>query len=127
MNVQGVVQYLHDQGLAVIGSDLFIHHMPESVNEGILVIGPESGTMIDHHLPGYRRTSFQLIIRANEYGSGEERAEKISESLTGDGISMQGMYVKRVHPRHEPIVFPSSKGDLLEFSVNFDIVYVVTQ
>lgn len=124
MNVTGIAQYLQDQGWGTIGSSVFVYNMPESVREGILVLGPESGTRIDHYLPDFRKTSFQLIFRASDHGSGEEFAHRVSKSLTGDEIQMQGMYVKRIHPRHEPIVFPSSKGDLLEFSVNFDIVYV---
>ena len=126
MNLQELANYLSDGGIVTQGKDLFIHNMPAKVDSGVLLRGKLTGTPINHELPGYRRTGFQAVIRHTDYKEGFELAETVSSELTfkGGDTVLGSIVVKHILPKHEPVVFPVSEGDFLEFSVNFDAVYI---
>lgn len=126
MNLEPLAQKLSDDGIATAGVDLFIHNMPSNVTKAVLLLSNLTGTPIDFELPGYRRTSFQAIIRHTDYVQGLALANEVSEALTfksGESI-LDTLHIKHILPRHEPVVFPVSEGDFLEISVNFDAVYI---
>lgn len=126
MKLEPVLQKLVDDGLGVAGQDLFVHRMPDTVTVGALLLSKLSGTPIDHELPGYRKTSFQVIVRHTDYVQGEQLAEQISSALTIRNAQVGSLKVKYIQPMHEPVIFPISEGDHLEISVNYDAVYVQT-
>lgn len=122
--LEALAQLLQDTGLGVQGENIFVHMMPSSVSQGILLLSPLSGVPIDHELPGYRKTSFQAIVRHTSHASGKALAEQMSNALSLVNTTLSGYDVKFILPRHEPVVFPVSEGDFLEISVNFEAVYV---
>ena len=126
MNLESIAEYLNAQGLGVPGQTVFVHKMPAEVKEGILLLSSLSGTQIDYELPKYRKTKFQAIVRHTNHIGGKELSKQVMNALTLYNHNLTGMKVKRIRPRHEPIVFPVSKGNLLEFSVNYDAIYVLT-
>ena len=124
MNLKPIAEYLESQGLGTGGRDLFVNYMPEDVQQGILLMNKLSGTPIDWELPGYRRSGFQLIVRHTDDEAGLLMAEQLSDALTLTNTTLTGMLVKVIRPKHEPVVYPVSKGDYLEISVNFEAIYV---
>lgn len=114
----GVVQ---TAGLGVPGKTLFIHTIPSNVKSGIGLLMPLDGIAIDSELPGYRKGKVQAIVRHVEHALGATMANSVMDALTFLNRDLTGIHVHYCRPRHEPIVFPKSTGDLLEFSINFDI------
>lgn len=126
MNLLSVAEYLELAGIGRRGRDLFVGFMPARIDKGILLLEPITGTPINHELPGYRRAKFRVVIRDADHHSGKDTAERVSMSLELNNVSLSGMYVKYMHPLHDPVVFPVSEADHLEYSVNFETVYVIT-
>lgn len=127
MKLEPIAQHLVTEDVAEGGVDLFVYRMPAQIKQGILLIGDLGGTEIDHELPGYKRTSFQAIIRHTELVEGMELANLVLKTLTlSDNTILDNLLFRYVLPRHEPVVYPVSEGDYLEFSVNFDAVYIET-
>lgn len=127
MNLVPIAKRLDTRGVGKrTGSsqNIFVHHFPEQKTVGILLRQSAMGTPIDHNLPGYFRSKFQLIARATSYEEGRALAQLASDELTMLNIALDdGMYMKQCLPTNQPVAFPSSKGDLLEFSVNFDVAF----
>lgn len=126
MNLLSVAEYLALEGLGQRGVDLFVDFMPGKVERGILLLGTITGTPIDQELPNYRRAKFRVVVREANYVTGKELAERVSEILTLKNVSLSNMDVKQMYPLHDPVSFPVSKADHLEYSVNFEAVYVIT-
>lgn len=126
MNLESLAEYLEQKGYGKRGKDIFAFNMPAAAETGILLMNPLSGTPIDHYLPGYRKGRFEIVVRALSYSDGFNLAQCLSDELTIVAeTEMTGMQVKNILPRHDPVVFPNSKGDNLEFSVAFDATYVL--
>lgn len=124
MDLESIAQHLSaaDVGVRIEGFDrnIFIHQMPSIVKRGVLIRGPQSAVMIDHELPGYFKTSFQVIVRSDDHRRGQELAEAVSNALTIRLEQMIGqMKVRQIYPKHLPLVYPTSEGDRLEWSINF--------
>jgi hypothetical protein len=123
VKLEPIRDYLVAQAVAG-GNEIFIHTMPDTVQKGILLLSPLSGTTIDHELPGYLKGSFQAIARAPRYVDGEALAEAMSRALTIKNQAMGIYKVNYIRPRHLAIPYQHSKANLLEFSVNFDVCLV---
>ena len=124
-----IATYLDEQGHGYAeGRDknIFVFSMPETLKEGILLKDAALGTMIDHELPGYFPTEFQVIVRATGYAEGEEKSEAISNTLTVLNQTIGTLNVNYIRPRHVPIVFPVSEGDYLEWLIIHDINFCTT-
>lgn len=127
MNLEAIANYLVTQGVGISGQSLFVYRMPPAINEGILLISDLKGTEIDYELPGFKRTTFQAIVRHTEHVAGRALADLVSSTLTlENGFVLSNLLVRYIRPRHEPVMYPVSEGDYLEFSVNFDAVYIET-
>lgn len=125
MKLESIAEYLEGLGYGRRGKDIFALHMPEKATVGILLLNPLQGVPIDHELPGYRKGHFTVIIRHSSYSDGKELAEQISNELTLLEKQLTDVLIKYVRPRTEPIAFPNSKGDNLEFAVTFDTAYIL--
>ena len=126
MKLEPIAEALEVGGIGTRGTSIFIHRMPEKVTAGILLLSRLTGTPIDREIPGLRKTSFQVIVRGRDYANGYNLAEQISALLTIEGGMLGDINIHWILPKHEPVVYPVSKGDLLEISVNFEAVYVAT-
>lgn len=124
MNLEGVAQILEQAGVAVQGENLFINFMPTDTT-GILLRDPFGGTPIDHELPGYRRTSFMLIVRLPEYQAARELMSAAVDALTMQGRETGGMRINYMRPRSEPQTYQPSPGGLIEMITNIDCSYVL--
>lgn len=127
MNLEPIAEYLELQGAGTRGTNIFVYSMPDEIISGVLLVETLLGTTIDHELPNYRRADFQVIVRHSDFAAGKALAEQVSNLLTLENKSatINGMNVKFIRPKHEPVPFPRLEGGGLEFSVNFESAYVI--
>jgi len=120
-----VASILEQEGFGTPGVDIFIFFMPDDVEQGILLVDTIVGTRIDHELPGYRNGKFQLIVRHQDYEEGMKLALDASEALTILETEYDDVIIKYLRPRTDPVAFPPSEGDNLEFAAVFDSAYIL--
>lgn len=128
MFLKTIADYAVTQGAGVIGKTLFAYNMPETANLAVLLRQPLVGAPIDYELPGYRKTKFQVVARCKptEIEQGRALIDGFVEKITLlRETVLSGYQIKFMRPRHDPVMYPISEGANLEFSVNFDVVYVI--
>lgn len=123
MNLLPLATELQAKKIGTMGKTVFINMLPIDVPLGVLLRNSLSGTEIDYELPGYFRTDFQVIVRAGSYQAGEALMEKVFNALTFSDRQLGDMHFNYMRPRTEPVVFPLSEGNLLEFSAYFDVSF----
>lgn len=123
MRLEPIAQHLEANGHGVIGQDLFYHHMPESIEEGLLVTMRLPAKREQYAL-AMRRGSFQVIARGRDEDALEERLRAVSSTLNAQGLQLGDMNFRFIHPKHDPLVYPRSDSRLVEAAVNFDFVFV---
>ncbi|WP_151708806.1 minor capsid protein [Acinetobacter brisouii] len=121
MNLLDFAKRLQDQKVGVMGKTLFINMLPIEVGLGVLLRNSLEGTAIDYELPNYSKGAFQIIVRAPSYPAGEALINQVTAALTINSEPVGGYFVNYARPRTEPVVFPLSVGNLLEFSVYVDV------
>ena len=128
MNLEAVAERLEQDGVGEQGKTIFINHMPDTCQDGILLRLPFGGTPIDYELPNYRTTEFWVVSRAKDYLAARDRIEQAVASLNnphGAGTSLTGMKVNYIRATTEPVHFPKTAGNYLEFLVIFEANYVI--
>lgn len=126
MNLLSILAKLQAAGIGRVGIDMFAHQMPLEVSEGILIKDRFSGDRIDHELPGWREGGFQLVVRAKDFQTGKTLAQQAMGVLNFIETPLDATcHIKYMRPRHEPVSYPISPGNLIEFSVNFETAYVM--
>ena len=126
MKLMPLANLLEAAALGVKGDTLFLDMMPAEAEQAILLRNPLTGTKINHELPGFFQTEFQVIVRspAGLYDNGEALIEKVVAALTLSFTQVEDHRFNYCRPRTEPVAFPLSKGNLLEFNVMFDCCFV---
>lgn len=102
---------------------VFMYHMPETVMRGVLLLHNLNGARLDDDIPNYKKARFQAIVREVDYQRGYELAKQVMTALTVDRLQEAGVYIHFLNPLHDPVAFPKSAGDFIEFSVNYETVY----
>jgi hypothetical protein len=128
-----IAKIISDAGLGIEGETLFTHHMVSEVKKGVLIKPPFEGVDVDDYLPGYYVHGFQLIVRAQTYEEGEPYADQLIEAVrirqetdfVNPGTSDFIAQIKYLRPLKLPIAYPRSDSGDLEWSINFQICYVV--
>lgn len=120
MNLLPLVAHLEKVKIGTMGKTLYVNMLPIDVSNAVLLRNSLNGTEIDYELPGYFRTQFQAIVRAPSYPAGEALMAKLTTQLTFAEKVVGEYHFNYCRPRTEPVVFPLSEGNLLEFSVYFD-------
>lgn len=127
--LQDLLALLENEGVGKKGGktgNMYINSMPQSTELGLSLMGKLTGDTINYELPKYRKTGFQLVVRAKKYQEGENLIKAAIEALTiTRPTSLDNHHVKYVRPKHDFVSFPLSDGNNTEFSVNFDAVYVI--
>ncbi len=124
MNLSRIAWYLEDKGFGQPGTNLFIHHMPHTVESGYLLIQQEP-TRIDAYVHNMRRGNFQVIVRGPDAESVRLRGIEVSKILNITGVKMGDMAFRHIAPEGEPLVFPMPESRLVEASVNFSYTYIL--
>lgn len=127
MDLKPLIDKLAADGFGTFGTDLFIFQMPPAPRQAILLRERLQGTPINHELPGYFRTIFQMVVRHASYVDGMALAKQVSAALTvrQEGTAIGPLTVNYIRAQTEPVGFPVSEGNLIEFSVFFDACYTV--
>ena len=128
MNLMPLANLLEDGGVGTKGTTIFLDMMPAEADSAILLRTPLRGSKIDYELPGYFKTEYQLIIRtpSSLYDDAMSLTDQVIATLTLTNAQVENHYYTYSRPRTEAIVFPLSKGNLLEFNVMFDCCFVKT-
>lgn len=111
--------------IATSGENLFVHEMPSEVKSGVLMLEPLRGFEKDHELPGYRKGRFGVVVRAPDYQTGYPICLAVEKALTLVEADCGAFFVKYCRSVHDPVRFPVSGADLIEFSLHFDACWVV--
>lgn len=127
MIIDVAAEVLAEAKIGVPGSSLFVYHAPENVKKCVLVTNLLNGTERDENLPGYKKTQFEVIVRHTEYQSALSIAKKVVAALDFHRKTVNGIYVQRMRPTHDPIPYPIADSDVLEVAVNLWAVYVEPQ
>lgn len=123
MNLEPVVDYLEANNVGIKGKNLFAQYLPQSVEEGVVVIA-NSPIRVHPYQKGRRDGTIQIIVRGKDYSSIEAKANQISDLLHVEGLNLLNCKVLSVIPQHDPLFYPRAEGSLLEASINFNIVFI---
>lgn len=124
MNLMNLADLLEQKTIGKKAETIFLNMMPAECKLGILLRSPLTGTRIDHELPGYYKTKFQVIVRTPDYVKGEELIKKTVEALTiKNDTQVGGMLVRYMRPCHKPVPYPLSGGGFIEFNVSMETVF----
>lgn len=121
MILKEMATILEENNIGTLGIDLFIYFMPFDVAVGILLLPRLSGELIDNDITGLRRGGFQVVVRTPDYD--DTLVNSIVPLLTIRGKVVKGLDIKYTLPKSEPVVYPATDGNNIEYSVNFDAVY----
>lgn len=131
MNLEVVAQILQDANLGRIGQDIFIHYMPAETKRGIMLRLPLTGVEVNHYMPGFYKSRFQVIVREQRIEAGETLSHAVVKALYTDlrteYVTPRGenLLVHYIHHDSWPIVYPLSDGNAREWSINFDCCFAI--
>jgi hypothetical protein len=113
-------------GLGVLGTSLFIDHMPETCEVGVMIRNPLQGNPINHYIPGYEKWQFQIIVRDRTHVGGETRSNAISKLLYFGNMNFtqadgSNLLINFCRPRTKPVTYPRLPNNLIEWSTMFEV------
>ena len=124
MKLDTVAQILVDAEIGRLGRDIFKNFMPAEAKLGILLRDGFSGTKINHYLPGFHRTDFQLIVRCQDFEKGQTLIENAILALTVVERAVFGdMDIHYMRARSLPFAYPLSPGNMMEFVTQIDVAF----
>jgi hypothetical protein len=77
--IADVAQYLQDQGLGTLGTNIWYSYLPDSGETGIAVLDT-GGMQPDHYIPT-KEPTFQILVRAPSYSAGKAVLDSIRAKL----------------------------------------------
>lgn len=123
MNLLALLDLLAAAGLGVVGESLFVHSMPLQANRAVMLRQNLTGTPIDHELPGFYKSSFQVIVRTPTYKDGESLAKSVMAALTLSEAQIGDMYVRYCRPVATPVPYPLTDGNMIEHNIQMSICF----
>lgn len=117
MNLMPLIDLLQVKGIGVAGADLFLNMMPATVTQATMLREPLTGTEINHELPGYYKTEFQVIVRSPDFIEGRTLIDDVVAALTLEEETVDSIYFRYCRPYAQPVSFPLSDGSLIEYTV----------
>lgn len=87
MLIDDIADFLEDEGIGTVGTDIFVGHSPddEDVSQNIISVIDTGGTTPDPYLPTHEPT-FQVFVRNTSFLNGKNKLEAVRSALhrTGD-------------------------------------------
>lgn len=126
LKLNAVKEIVENQGIAIFGDDLYIYHMPETTQEGVLLLDDtDTPTEIDEYIPKLKKSNFRAIVRGKGYEDAMARATALRNTLDlYEHTASNGIKFLRLKPTYDPIAYPISGGDVVEVSVNLWAAYI---
>ena len=126
MNLEIIANLIIEAGLGVEGVSLFIDHMPETCEVGVMIRNPLQGNPINHYIPGYEKWQFQIIVRDRKHVDGQRRSDALGALLyfsNRDFMQDNGvnLHVNFCRPRTRPVTYPRLPNNLIEWSTMFEV------
>jgi hypothetical protein len=132
MRLDLLAEMLEINGFGQRGTDIFVHRMDADATRGIMLRNPINGIETDYNMPGYLKTTTQVIVRDTDQVRGDTTSAAIMKLFTmyrvvfsdpnGGAFLMQ---INQMYPEKLPIVYPRSDGRVTEWSLNFNVTYVL--
>lgn len=105
--------------------EVHLYQSPEpTAKPTILILDEFNGVQVNEDLPGYYRTSPQVVVAATRFQAGHDLAQKIFRELKVSSLKVEGLTIKELRPKHMPVNYRKSEGKVVEFSTNFFYVFV---
>ena len=124
MNMMPIANKLELEGLGNQGTTLFVNFMPMECKAGILLRSPLNGTEINHEMPGYYKTQFNVIVRGHDYLTAAGLMQEVMTALVIFEQQLDDAFFKYIRPKTLPVTFPVSEGNFFEIQVGFDACFV---
>lgn len=105
---------------------VYMYRFPETELSGILLLHNMNGAKLDPNLPDLKKGKLQAIIRAskNDFESGYALSKRVIATFKAvKRTTIDGVLIHFIEPMSDPIAFPVSKGNFIEFSCNFETAY----
>ena len=113
-----IAQYLENEGIGTIGTDIFKSYMPDVVDTGLAVLDT-GGPQPDKDLPT-KSPTFQIFIRAADYITGRAKLDAVRVALHQVGNEQIGdTYFYYILANSEGGHIGRNERGLDEFSINF--------
>ena len=133
MRLDKIARIIQDAQLGTEGQTIFIHQMPAECQRGILIKPPAGGVYVDNTLPGYFRSTLQIIVRAQTHLDGEEFSAKVMKAVvhkqSRDYFDQPGnqfaMRINYLLAEQLPLRYARLDGNGIEWSLNFLTSYVL--
>lgn len=120
MDLMPIRKLIIDQG--IVSVPVFVHELPATVEQGVMLRGRPTGARVDPYLPGYFHSGFQTLVRHPQHQPAYIIARRLYDDLWSElEIELPEYTILYMRPKHLPITFPRSQGHEIEVSVNFDI------
>jgi hypothetical protein len=119
MNVIAIADRLRGLGY----TNVFAYNMPGDIKNGILVVSWMPAE-IHPDIWGYKIGEFTVVVRDPDYKDGLLISNKIKQELTVENEVWSDWKILFSRAKHDPMVFPRSEGNGLEFSVNFQCRFI---
>ena len=116
--IDDIAQYLEDEGVGTLGTNIFKSYLPDSVDTALVVLDT-GGTMPDPDTPT-KSPTFQVFIRAATYTAGKTKLEAVRTALHRLANETVGStYFYYILAQSEGGHLGRNERGLDEFSVNF--------
>ena len=124
--LDSLANYLQDQGLATIGTNLFVHSMPAKVTSGYLLVNNIKGAKVHKYYPGWRDCVFRIIARGVDRPIAIGNLNTLLPYLQFDETQLDTVFIKHIRYDNDPIVFPVSyNSEMTEASVQLTAIYTL--
>lgn len=87
--IDDITQYLEDEGVGTIGTDLFKSYMPDRGDGTSVAVLERGGTEPDPYLPT-KEPTFQVLVRANDFSTGRTKLDAVRSALHRTANLSQG-------------------------------------
>jgi hypothetical protein len=125
MKLEAVADIVHNLGIAIKGDTLYIHHMPEGKQVGVLLLDDsDTPTEIDEYIPKLRKSNFRAVIRGVGYQDAIALANQVRDALNLHNQTVNGLLFLRLRPTYDPVAYPIPDSDVVEVSVNLWAAYI---
>ena len=130
MKLDSLAKHLHSLGNCSLSFGrkprLFINEKPANAKVGaqyVILYADLAGASVDDYLPNYHKTKLQLVVSAKTAEEGFDLASALSKDMTVNGLDLSDIFIVKCSAKHLPVPFKRNEQDLIETSVNFDLIF----